>query len=57
MLLGVVVSSRTLADRTVTILAQNNDRYVFPVELDLDRDNYFTEDADRSVRNVYFLHR
>lgn len=38
---------------------QNNDRYEFPLELDLDRDNYkyLTEDADRSIRNKYVLHR
>ncbi|KAH6807531.1 ubiquitin-specific protease 12 [Perilla frutescens var. frutescens] len=35
-----------------------NDRYEFPLELDLDRDNgkYLSPDADRSVRNLYMLH-
>mmetsp|Transcript_19656 Transcript_19656/g.42954 ORF Transcript_19656/g.42954 Transcript_19656/m.42954 type:complete len:1106 (-) Transcript_19656:700-4017(-) len=35
-----------------------NERYEFPQELDLDRDNfkYLTEDADKSVRNLYALH-
>ncbi|GAB2233976.1 hypothetical protein Droror1_Dr00003207 [Drosera rotundifolia] len=35
-----------------------NDRYEFPLELDLDRDNgkYLSPDADRSVRNLYTLH-
>ncbi|KAL2945550.1 Ubiquitin carboxyl-terminal hydrolase 12 [Bienertia sinuspersici] len=35
-----------------------NDRYEFPLQLDLDRDNgkYLSPDADRSVRNVYALH-
>ncbi|GAQ84171.1 Ubiquitin carboxyl-terminal hydrolase [Klebsormidium nitens] len=40
------------------IMTKNNDRYEFPAELDLDRDDYkyLTEDADRSVRNKYLLH-
>ncbi|WOL02144.1 ubiquitin carboxyl-terminal hydrolase 13-like [Canna indica] len=35
-----------------------NDRYEFPVQLDLDRDNgkYLSPDADRRVRNLYTLH-
>ncbi|KAL0708078.1 hypothetical protein Bca4012_074504 [Brassica carinata] len=35
-----------------------NDRYEFPLELDLDRDNrkYLSPDADKSVRNLYTLH-
>ncbi|XP_039146207.1 ubiquitin carboxyl-terminal hydrolase 12-like isoform X2 [Dioscorea cayenensis subsp. rotundata] len=35
-----------------------NDRYEFPLQLDLDRDNgkYLSPDADRSVRNLYMLH-
>ncbi|CAA3018740.1 ubiquitin carboxyl-terminal hydrolase 12-like isoform X1, partial [Olea europaea subsp. europaea] len=35
-----------------------NDRYEFPLELDLDRDNgkYLSPDTDRSVRNLYMLH-
>ncbi|XP_047962654.1 ubiquitin C-terminal hydrolase 12-like isoform X1 [Salvia hispanica] len=35
-----------------------NDRYEFPLELDLDRDNgkYLSPDADRSIRNLYILH-
>ncbi|KAI4347703.1 hypothetical protein L6164_008489 [Bauhinia variegata] len=35
-----------------------NDRYEFPLELDLDRDNgkYLSPEADRSVRNLYTLH-
>ncbi|KAK8488457.1 hypothetical protein V6N11_059434 [Hibiscus sabdariffa] len=35
-----------------------NDRYEFPLELDLDRENgkYLSPDADRSVRNLYTLH-
>lgn len=38
---------------------QINDRYEFPLQLDLDRDNgkYLSPDADRSVRNLYMLHR
>ena len=37
---------------------QINDRYEFPLELDLDTGDgkYLTEDADRSVRNLYHLH-
>ncbi|MCH96123.1 ubiquitin carboxyl-terminal hydrolase 12-like, partial [Trifolium medium] len=35
-----------------------NDRYEFPSQLDLDRENgkYLSPDADRSVRNLYTLH-
>ncbi|XP_044462737.1 ubiquitin C-terminal hydrolase 12-like isoform X3 [Mangifera indica] len=35
-----------------------NDRYEFPLQLDLDRQNgkYLSPDADRSVRNLYTLH-
>ncbi|KAL8036479.1 hypothetical protein ABFS82_12G158700 [Erythranthe guttata] len=35
-----------------------NDRYEFPLKLDLDRDDgkYLSPDADRSVRNLYMLH-
>ncbi|GBG84805.1 hypothetical protein CBR_g39181 [Chara braunii] len=35
-----------------------NDRYEFPLQLDLDRDNgkYLAVDADRNVRNLYTLH-
>ncbi|XP_022747706.1 ubiquitin carboxyl-terminal hydrolase 12-like isoform X3 [Durio zibethinus] len=36
-----------------------NDRYEFPLQLDLDRKNgkYLSPEADRSVRNLYTLHR
>ncbi|XP_052185773.1 ubiquitin C-terminal hydrolase 12-like [Diospyros lotus] len=35
-----------------------NDRYEFPLQLDLDRENgkYLSPDADRRVRNLYTLH-
>ncbi|KAI4384336.1 hypothetical protein MLD38_002507 [Melastoma candidum] len=35
-----------------------NDRYEFPLQLDLDRDNgkYLSPEADRTVRNLYTLH-
>ncbi|XP_042437838.1 ubiquitin C-terminal hydrolase 13-like isoform X3 [Zingiber officinale] len=35
-----------------------NDRYEFPLQLDLDRDNgkYLSPDADRRIRNLYTLH-
>ncbi|CAA3017073.1 ubiquitin carboxyl-terminal hydrolase 12-like isoform X2 [Olea europaea var. sylvestris] len=35
-----------------------NDRYEFPLELDLDRDNgkYLSPEADTNVRNLYMLH-
>ena len=35
-----------------------NDRYEFPLELDLDSGDgkYLSADADRSVRNLYLLH-
>lgn len=38
---------------------QINDRYEFPLELDLDREGgkYLSPDADKSVRNLYTLHR
>ncbi|KAL0392805.1 UNVERIFIED_CONTAM: Ubiquitin carboxyl-terminal hydrolase 12 [Sesamum radiatum] len=37
---------------------QINDRYEFPLELDLDRDNgrYLSPKANRRVRNLYTLH-
>ena len=37
---------------------QINDRYEFPDELDLDYEDgkYLSENADRSVRNLYRLH-
>ena len=40
-------------------LFQINDRYEFPLQLDLDRDNgkYLSPHADRNVRNLYTLHR
>lgn len=38
---------------------QINDRYEFPLQLDLDKENgkYLSPEADRSVRNLYTLHR
>ncbi|GAB2263919.1 hypothetical protein Droror1_Dr00026053 [Drosera rotundifolia] len=35
-----------------------NDRYEFPLQLDLDKDNgkYLAPEADRSIRNLYSLH-
>ncbi|KAK9986554.1 hypothetical protein SO802_031505 [Lithocarpus litseifolius] len=43
-----------MRDTTVKV----NDRYEFPLELDLDRENgkYLSPEADRSVRNLYTLH-
>ncbi|KAA8539052.1 hypothetical protein F0562_025744 [Nyssa sinensis] len=43
-----------IRDTTVKI----NDRYEFPLQLDLDRENgkYLSPEADRSVRNLYSLH-
>ncbi|KAL3620232.1 ubiquitin carboxyl-terminal hydrolase 13 [Castilleja foliolosa] len=40
------------------IMVKINDRYEFPLQLDLDRDNgkYLSPDADRRVRNLYTLH-
>ncbi|RZR93642.1 hypothetical protein BHM03_00022182 [Ensete ventricosum] len=37
---------------------QINDRYEFPLQLDLDKDNgkYLSPEADRRVRNLYTLH-
>lgn len=41
------------------LILQINDRYEFPLQLDLDREDgkYLSPDADRSVRNLYTLHR
>lgn len=41
------------------LVLQINDRYEFPLQLDLDRENgkYLSPEADRSVRNLYTLHR
>ncbi|KAH0891231.1 hypothetical protein HID58_053660 [Brassica napus] len=40
------------------IMVKINDRYEFPLQLDLDRENgkYLSPDADKSVRNLYTLH-
>ncbi|KAL7084732.1 hypothetical protein ACP275_14G239300 [Erythranthe tilingii] len=40
------------------IMIKINDRYEFPLQLDLDRENgkYLSPDADRTVRNLYTLH-
>ncbi|XP_078441990.1 ubiquitin C-terminal hydrolase 12-like isoform X1 [Wolffia australiana] len=40
------------------IMVKINDRYEFPLQLDLDRENgkYLSPMADRSVRNLYTLH-
>ncbi|GLJ42235.1 hypothetical protein SUGI_0874260 [Cryptomeria japonica] len=45
-------------DNTRNLLAKINDRYEFPLELDLDKDDgrYLSSDADRSVRNLYSLY-
>lgn len=41
------------------MMNQINDRYEFPLQLDLDRNDgkYLSPDADRRVRNLYTLHR
>lgn len=48
-----------VADSSSVQHKQINDRYEFPSKLDLDRENgkYLSPDADRSVRNLYTLHR
>uniref|UniRef100_A0A0D6QUA6 ubiquitinyl hydrolase 1 n=1 Tax=Araucaria cunninghamii TaxID=56994 RepID=A0A0D6QUA6_ARACU len=40
------------------MMVKINDRYEFPLQLDLDRESgrYLSPDADRSVRNLYTLH-
>ncbi|MCO5606522.1 hypothetical protein L7F22_060710 [Adiantum nelumboides] len=45
-------------DFTRDVMVKINDRYEFPLELDLDRENgrYLSPEADRSVRNLYMLH-
>ncbi|KAG4918197.1 hypothetical protein JHK84_055505 [Glycine max] len=46
-------------DFTRDTMVKINDRYEFPLQLDLDRDNgkYLSPEADRSIRNFYTLHR
>ncbi|KAJ9540444.1 hypothetical protein OSB04_026950 [Centaurea solstitialis] len=46
-------------DFTRDTMVKINDRYEFPLELDLDRENgkYLSPDANKSVRNLYTLHR
>ncbi|KAJ4829155.1 ubiquitin carboxyl-terminal hydrolase 13 [Turnera subulata] len=45
-------------DYTRDSMVKINDRYEFPLQLDLDRENgkYLSPDADRRVRNLYTLH-
>ncbi|KAI3938566.1 hypothetical protein MKW98_016071 [Papaver atlanticum] len=45
-------------DFTRDTMVKINDRYEFPLQLDLDREDgkYLSPDADRSVRNLYTLH-
>ncbi|RDX86284.1 Ubiquitin carboxyl-terminal hydrolase 13, partial [Mucuna pruriens] len=45
-------------DFTRNTMVKINDRYEFPLQLDLDKDNgkYLSPDADRSIRNLYTLH-
>ncbi|CAI9095954.1 OLC1v1032001C1 [Oldenlandia corymbosa var. corymbosa] len=45
-------------DFTCETMVKINDRYEFPLQLDLDRENgkYLSPDADKSVRNLYTLH-
>ncbi|KAF8396324.1 hypothetical protein HHK36_017939 [Tetracentron sinense] len=47
-----------MRDTMVKVCIQINDRYEFPLQLDLDREDgrYLSPDADRSVRNLYTLH-
>lgn len=49
----------SMSDTNHVSTVQINDRYEFPLQLDLDRENgkYLSPDADRSVRNLYTLHR
>ncbi|KAK7393143.1 hypothetical protein VNO78_21621 [Psophocarpus tetragonolobus] len=45
-------------DFTRDTMVKINDRYEFPLQLDLDRDNgkYLSPEADKSIRNLYTLH-
>nr|XP_043609008.1 ubiquitin C-terminal hydrolase 12-like isoform X2 [Erigeron canadensis] len=45
-------------DFTRDTMVKINDRYEFPLELDLDREGgkYLSPDADKSIRNLYTLH-
>ncbi|KAM7265127.1 hypothetical protein ACFE04_002810 [Oxalis oulophora] len=45
-------------DSTDNTLVKINDRYEFPCQLDLDKDNgkYLSSEADRRIRNLYTLH-
>ncbi|PSR98801.1 Ubiquitin carboxyl-terminal hydrolase [Actinidia chinensis var. chinensis] len=51
---GYLVNDTIVVEADVAI----NDRYEFPLQLDLDRENgkYLSPEADRSVRNLYTLH-
>ncbi|KAK6156222.1 hypothetical protein DH2020_010470 [Rehmannia glutinosa] len=53
-LISVLVGSFS----SLNSVSEINDRYEFPLQLDLDRENgkYLSPDADRSVRNLYTLH-
>ncbi|KAL2326628.1 hypothetical protein Fmac_025686 [Flemingia macrophylla] len=46
-------------DFTRDMMVKIDDRYEFPSQLDLDRDNgkYLSPEADRSICNLYTLHR
>ena len=45
-------------DFTTDAMAKINERFEFPTVLDMDREGakYFTDEADKSVRNLYRLH-
>ncbi|KAH7541842.1 hypothetical protein FEM48_Zijuj02G0010400 [Ziziphus jujuba var. spinosa] len=52
------ISTFTIHSNWENVVNVINDRYEFPMQLDLDRENgkYLSPDADRSVRNLYTLH-
>ncbi|KAJ9545953.1 hypothetical protein OSB04_025660 [Centaurea solstitialis] len=57
-LLNAVTSVPCVALNDDGVATFINDRYEFPLQLDLDRENgkYLSPQADRSVRNLYTLH-
>ncbi|KAE9447955.1 hypothetical protein C3L33_20144, partial [Rhododendron williamsianum] len=55
---STVLANDVFLKRLILLLNQINDRYEFPLQLDLDVENgkYLSPDADRTVRNLYTLH-
>lgn len=58
-MLDIFLGPFKLFGRCFFFALQINDRYEFPLQLDLDRDDrkYLSPEADTRVRNLYTLHR